>query len=145
MPERKTPHLPIGYWLKKADELLTARINEAQRANGLSRTEWQILNVLHETPAASRGEIIEVLHPFGEPEKLGSIIDGLVGRGLVEAEGAGAEALRLTEAGRALHRTALEVQQKVRERAVRGISEADYVTTVRVLQQMVKNLTDEEG
>lgn len=31
MSEQKRPHLPIGYWLKKADELLTARIDEVQR------------------------------------------------------------------------------------------------------------------
>jgi hypothetical protein len=48
MSESKQRHLPSGYWLKRADELLAVRIDKAQQANGLSRREWQILNVLWE-------------------------------------------------------------------------------------------------
>jgi hypothetical protein len=33
------PNLPIGYWLKQADKLLTEKINEVQAANGVSRFE----------------------------------------------------------------------------------------------------------
>jgi hypothetical protein len=40
--------LPIGYWLERADELLTARIDEAQRENGPTRLSWQVINVVHE-------------------------------------------------------------------------------------------------
>lgn len=41
MSELKMPHLLIGYWVRKGDEVLTARIDEAQRANGLSRADDQ--------------------------------------------------------------------------------------------------------
>lgn len=34
MSDKNKPHLPIGYWIKKADELLAERINEVQRSNG---------------------------------------------------------------------------------------------------------------
>lgn len=137
MSEQKRPHLPIGYWLKKADELLTARIDEVQKANGLSRTEWQILNSLYEMSTASRSQIIELLSPFADAGRLGSTIDVLVDRGLIEEDD---KSLRLTDRGRNLHATALEVQIKIRQQAVQGITEADYVTTVRVLQQIVSNL-----
>lgn len=143
MSEQKKPHLPIGYWVKKVDELLTARIDEVQEANGLSRTQWQILNVLYETSSASRDQIIDVLSPFGNADTLGSAITSLVNRGLVEEDEFEAGTLRLTAQGRDLHATALEAQQKLRLQAVRGIGEADYVTTVRVLQQIVTNLTGE--
>ena len=33
------------------------------------------------------------------------------------------------------------LQKGVRQEAVQGISEADYATTVRVLQRLVENLT----
>lgn len=145
MTGENRPHLPIGYWLKKADELLTARINEAQDANGLSRTEWQILNLLHETSSASKSEIVEILSPFGDANALGAKVDSLVQRGLVEAEvsgtGTGTGKLRLSPQGREVHTVALEVQKRVRHQAVQGITEADYVTTVRVLQQIVANLS----
>lgn len=145
MAQQQSPHLPIGYWLKKADELLTTRINEAQQANGLSRTEWQVLNVLHETPAVSRERIIEVLHPFGDAQRLGAVVDGLVQRGLVAANTSDAGQLQLTAQGRDVHQAALEVQRQIRQQAVRGITEADYLTTVRVLQQIVANLSDGAG
>lgn len=61
----------------------------------------------------------------------------LVDRGLIEEDD---KSLRLTDRGRNLHATALEVQIKIRQQAVQGITEADYVTTVRVLQQIVSNL-----
>ena len=144
MSEPKKPNLPIGYWLKKADELLTARINEAQEANGLTRTGWQILNFLHETSTASGSQIIDVLKPFADADTLKATIDALARRGLVEEAGTQPGTLRLTDQGRALHAAALDVQMKVRRQAVQGISEADYVTTVRVLQQMVANLGGEE-
>lgn len=140
MTDQKRVHLPIGYWIKKADEVLTARINEAQEANGLSRTEWQILNVLHETSSASRSQIIELLHPFGNEARLGPVLDSLVDRGLVEETGTGMGEFRLSAQGRAVHATALAVQKKIRRQAVRGITETDYLTTIRVLQRIVANL-----
>lgn len=141
MSEQKRPHLPIGYWLKKADELLTARINEAQQANGLTRTEWQVLNTLLETEAASRSEIVEILSPFGDAETIGAPVDSLMERGLIEPDGSETGRLRLTTLGRQLHARALEVQKGIRLQAVQGISETDYATTVRVLQQIVENLS----
>lgn len=144
MSAPKKPHLPIGYWLKKADEVLTSRINAAQEANGLTRTEWQILNVLHETSSASRSQIIELLSPFRDADALGSTIDALIDRGLVEATETETRQLRLTAQGRDLHATALAVQKKIRQQAVQGIREADYGTTIQVLQQIVNNLTAED-
>lgn len=113
MSEQKKPFLPIGYWLKKADEVLTTRINEAQEANGLSRTEWQILNILNETSSATKSQIVEALLPFGDAKMLGSSIDSLIDRGLVEEEGPETNKLRLTTQGQTLHAGALEVQRKV--------------------------------
>jgi hypothetical protein len=42
-------NLPIGYWLKHTDELLTKHINNVQTANGVSRSPWQVLNSLYES------------------------------------------------------------------------------------------------
>src|SRR5690606_3109679 len=108
-------------------------MHEAQEATGLSRTEWQMLNVLYETSSASRAEVIETLHPFGDEKALGSVLEGLLNRGFVEEERSGSGRLRLTAPGRAVHAAALEVQKKIRQQAVQGITEADYATTIRVL------------
>lgn len=69
MPELKKPNLPIGYWIKKDDEALTTRINEAQEANGLSR------NLLQEVAVATREQLADTLHPFAAPDALGTLLN----------------------------------------------------------------------
>lgn len=136
----KTPNLPIGYWLKRADAAITARIDEAQGANGLSRIEWQVLNVLHEVGTATPEQLADSLGVFADMGSLGDTARRLAGRGLIE-EGFGASSYRLTGQGRQVHDAALRLQKQVRQQAVRGVSESDYATTLRVLQLLVENLT----
>ena len=63
MSDKNKPHLPIGYWIKKADELLAERINEVQRSNGLTWTGWQILNTLSGSESETRKRIIDLEVP----------------------------------------------------------------------------------
>ena len=42
---------PIGFYLKKVDELLSNGIDAVQSEFGISRFEWQILNVLKTNPS----------------------------------------------------------------------------------------------
>ncbi|MBP6015548.1 MAG: hypothetical protein KA586_02425 [Candidatus Promineofilum sp.] len=139
MAEQKRPHLPIGYWIKTADEALTARIDEAQSANGLARIDWQVLNVLHEMGEATTGQVAGTLRPFAGADALELVIGRLASRDLVDQEAATA-VFRLTEQGHLAHRAALVSQMEICRRAVQGVDETDYATTVRVLQQLVKNL-----
>lgn len=140
MAESKTPNLPIGYWVKRADQVLTARINEAQQAHGLSRTMWQVLNVLYEAGPASSARLGEPLRPFADAAALGGALSDLAGRGLVEGEGSDSDGYRLTTLGRRTHEAALTLQKGVRRQAMEAISDTDYLTAVRVLQQLVQNL-----
>lgn len=141
--ERKT-NLPIGYWLKKADEVLTAYINKAQEIHGLVCTEWQILNFLYENSSATNAQVAEVLRPFADADTIEAAVDRLVQRGLIERKGEGTSELALTEQGLQVHASALQTQRKVRQQAMRGISDEEYATAVRVLQQIVVNLSDGE-
>jgi DNA-binding MarR family transcriptional regulator len=141
MSEQKSPYLPIGYWVRKVDETLTAQINEAQEVNGLSRTTWQVLNVLHDMASTTLAQLAEPLRPFADAGSLADVIDRLAERGLIEGERSASAGFRLTDQGRRVHQAALERQKEVRQRAVRGVSEADYLTTVQVLQRVAENLT----
>lgn len=141
MSEQKQPHLPIGYWLKKADEVITLRINRAQEAKGLSRTGWQVLNLLYEAGSATWEQLAELLLAFATAAELREVINQLAGRGLLE-EVTTATCFRLTDEGLNLHRTALESQKEVRHQAMLGVGEAEYATTVAVLQRIVQNLSD---
>jgi dihydrofolate reductase/DNA-binding MarR family transcriptional regulator len=133
--------LPIGYWLKRADELLTKRIDEAQRINGLTRLAWQVLNIIRQGGTARHGEIIDTLRPFAEASTLDDVLGGLAARGVVS--GSTASGFELTSAGTELYDSAFLAQRAIRQRAVAGISETEYATTVRVIQQIVANLERE--
>ena len=141
MDETSRPRLPIGYWLKRADQLITERIDEVQRVNGLNRSEWQILHTLEESSSASTQQLIELLQPFRTQEEVVSILQQLNERGLIQFEDSdGTRQCRLTSQGKSLHETAFSQQQKIRRQAVAGIRPEDYETTIRVLQQIVGNL-----
>jgi len=143
MSEPKKLHLPIGYWLKRADEVLTHHIDAVQRANGLSRTEWQILNVLHEVGSATDEQLAAPMRPFADATSLRGVVNGLGQRGLVAGNGSADDRYVLTTEGQRTHEAALSLQKEVRQQAIKGISEAEYGTAVRVLQRIVENLGGE--
>jgi hypothetical protein len=84
MTQATKPELPIGYWLKRADNLLTEQINKAQAAHGVSRSDWQALNKLNERGSASKERILESMRTFVDAPSLDEIITRLIGRGWVE-------------------------------------------------------------
>ena len=93
------PKLPIGYWLKQADNLLTKQINAVQAANGVSRSDWQVLNMLKENSSASREHIFETMHTFVDRVTFDEMMTHLIEYGWVESSNAsilGAEAFQLT-------------------------------------------------
>lgn len=138
MNEQQRKPLPIGYWLKRADELLTARIDEAQQANGLTRLDWQILNVVRDGPAVTGNEITETLKPFADAATVNVAVSNLADRNLIS--GSAEAGLTLTPHGVELYERALLAQKAVRQKATIGISETEYATTVDVLQRLVENL-----
>jgi DNA-binding MarR family transcriptional regulator len=143
MTQVPKPGLPIGYWLKRADNLLTERINEVQTANGVSRSDWQVLNLLNDSGSASKERIFETMRTFVDAPSLDDILTRLMGRGWVEPGGVtdgGTAAFQLTEAGRRQHAVILATQKEVRQRAMQGISQEEYTTVIRVLQRIVSNL-----
>ena len=137
------PQLPIGYWLKRADELLTARIDEAQRANGLTRLEWQALNVIRGRPRVRGADIVSALEPFADAGTVGEVLRGMELRGSIA--GSLETGFELAPAGVELYEQALSMQASVRQRATEGISEAEYAGAVDVLRRLVENLERDDA
>ncbi|RZU73643.1 hypothetical protein EV384_2060 [Micromonospora kangleipakensis] len=132
---------PIGYWLKHLHNLIEEQFDATLGDLGLDRRQWQILNLLSRG-ARSRGEVEQALAPFwpdGVPELDAALngADGLVTRGWV---GYDADALTLTEQGRAAHRTAADRVGETRRLLLRGLTPEQYAETVRILSVMAGNL-----
>lgn len=146
MTKPPTSNLPIGYWLKQADKLITEHINRVQAANGVSRFEWQVLNLLHEAGATSRESLFETMRTFVDASSLHTILNRLIENGWVK-QGDGAQGVanfQLTDDGRRHHGVILAAQKQAREKMMQGISEEDYATVIRVLQRLVGNLKQGE-
>ncbi len=128
---------PIGYWVKTVDRLIDERFADASEAAGLSRRQWQILNVLQGHHGASRDIVAAALAPFLRPgEKLDEQLAGIPQ--LVVDDGS---LLRLTPEGAArLAEVRERSVQELRERVSAGLTREEYETTLRTLERIARNL-----
>lgn len=78
--------LPIGYWIKKLDELLTNGINEIQAALKMTRTEWQILNSIHEKALIAKSELTNLMKPFAGDDMVQNILTRFISKDIVKIE-----------------------------------------------------------
>ena len=93
MIQTAKPHLPIGYWLKQADNLITEQVNKVQAGNGVSRSDWQVLNTLYEVGPVSQEQIFEFMSTFADSSGLDRIITHLTECRWVESIGSGKDGM----------------------------------------------------
>lgn len=130
--------LPIGYYLKLADNCLTKGIDEIQSKHGLNRIEWQVLNSIYEKPQASKSEVLELMKPLADSQLVETVFTKFIDKKQVESKN---DMLTLTIAGKELHKSCFDTQQEFRKKSVTDISEADYQTTITTLQKMIANIS----
>lgn len=128
---------PIGYWVKTVDRLIDDQFAAAAGEAGLTRRQWQILNVLAEQPGATREQIAHALAPFlTGTESIDDHLAGLADLVTVRPDG-----LELTPAGRArLDQVRASSVAQLRERVAAGLTREEYETTLRTLERIARNL-----
>ncbi len=133
------PQRPIGFWLKLVDGLITQQFDAIVEEHGVTRRQWQIMNLLAES-ASTVEQISEDLKPFlaEEPhETAAEQIDELIDSGWVGLDG---EHYTLTDQGRASLEKIGEVVKQNRDQISAGIPEEEYEATLDVLQRMARNM-----
>ncbi|MFC4873436.1 hypothetical protein [Negadavirga shengliensis] len=133
--------LPIGYWIKHADQLLTSGINQVQHSFSLTRTSWQVLNSIASKPDIDRESLLEVMQPFAGEKSVSTILCEFFDENIISIQGG----LRLSEKGKQLYKDCLKAQQAFRKKAMAGISEVEYEISVKTLSQLVSNLSRPEA
>lgn len=133
----QTKNLPIGYWIKEADNLLTAGIDAIHSKAGITRTGWQVLHSIHENGSLHKAALFSLLSPFANQESLKQVLLKLADDNFIEVTD---DILFLTPGGKQLHQQCFEQQKAFRQKISTGINEQDYQTTVLTLQRMVENL-----
>jgi DNA-binding MarR family transcriptional regulator len=129
---------PIGYWLKKLDRLIDEQFEEQLGEAGLSRRQWQVINLLEGDPR-SVPELQSELEPFlqEDPDDLTDALSGLVTRGWVASQD---NIVNLMETGQAQLKLIKAKVTELRQASMAGISPEEYQTTIDVLARMASNL-----
>lgn len=135
---------PAAYWTGVAYEALIAFTRARQVELGFTQPGYWLLRNLseHDLSADGRGMTLaglrQAMSTYLRPEDdLAAEAETLLERGWLTRDGDGR--LWITEAGEEARATLKRHAPAIRDRIHRGISDADYVTTVKVLQQMIRN------
>ncbi|MGW2669953.1 MarR family winged helix-turn-helix transcriptional regulator [Streptomyces sp. NPDC001272] len=131
---------PIGYWLNRTDQALTAAMDALLAGCGLTRLSWQVLNVLKEDPRATDTGIRAVLAANADADALTAAIEALLADGWALRPEPGR--LAFTADGLARFAEAGVRIGAFRELAAAGISPEEYRTAVGVLERMTRNLEE---
>ncbi|GAA2105024.1 hypothetical protein GCM10009841_23500 [Microlunatus panaciterrae] len=134
-----TAQRPLGFWLKLVDELINAQFSSTLDEHGVTRRQWQLMNVLVNGPA-TLAELDEAVAPFLDEATQESSAEHL--GELVESEWVSRdnETYAMTERGITSFSRLREVVGRNRDTLSQGISEAEYDATLDVLERMARNL-----
>ncbi|MGR6900858.1 MarR family winged helix-turn-helix transcriptional regulator [Glutamicibacter sp. BSL13] len=131
---------PLGFWLKLVDSLIDEHFAATLDEHGVTRRQWQVLNMLEQHPATERS-LIDALAPYfasaDEPPSVSEHLAELVESGWIAHEG---EYFSITERGSTSLSTLSELVDQIREQCGENLSEEQYATTVASLEQMARNL-----
>jgi hypothetical protein len=129
---------PIGYWLRLVDGLIDDEFARTLDEHGVTRMQWQLMNVL------ARGQAsVEMLDAAVKPylvaggETTLDHLTELIESAWVDATPAGYE---LTERGHGALDRLTNVVAGQRTAMSAGVSEDEYLTTTRTLERMARNL-----
>ncbi|MEE1797630.1 MULTISPECIES: MarR family winged helix-turn-helix transcriptional regulator [unclassified Streptomyces] len=136
---------PIGYWSGLAHAAVTGHLRDAMARIDVTQPQYWVLNRVNAGPAApSREEAVIQLTPLADgPHEIARVIDQLVHRGWLRIDAG--QRLQLTESGEAARVRLRELVTELRAVVHEGISDEEYVATLRVLRRMVANVEDNGG
>ncbi|MEV0323343.1 MarR family winged helix-turn-helix transcriptional regulator [Streptomyces sp. NPDC050658] len=137
---------PIGYWASATGAAVVHHIRTLLAECGLTQPQWWILNQLVDADAdggRAEADVVGILRGYLDvgDGKLQHDILALRARGLLTEHGTGR--IRITEEGRTLRDTTAARQQKLRSEIHEGISDEEYIRTLKVLQRMIHNVGGE--
>lgn len=130
---------PIGYWLKLVDRLIDEQFASTLEDHGVTRRQWQLLNVLSREPATVE-QLDAAVAPFlsaDDTESSTEHLTELIDSAWVDATPTGYE---LTERGRTAFEKLEEVVAVQRTAIAEGVTPEQYEQTVVVLERMARNL-----
>lgn len=131
---------PIGYWSWAAYKAVVDRTRAALAEIGTTQPQWWALaQVARADTVRTREEVSDLLRGYLDAgrEIMQSEIDTVVARGWITEDAGGR--LGITAEGRAFYGKAAALQDELRAERHAGVSDEEYVTTLKVLQRFIHN------
>ncbi|WP_077801065.1 MarR family winged helix-turn-helix transcriptional regulator [Streptomyces sp. JHA26] len=131
---------PIGYWSWAAYNAVVTRTRAALAEIGTTQPQWWVLaQVARADAPKTRAEVRDLLRNYLDtgPETMESEIDATIDAGWILH--APDDLLSLTPAGRTFYEKAAAVQDELWTERHAGISDEEYLTTMKVLQRFIHN------
>ncbi len=129
---------PIGFWLKLVDRKIDERFASTLDEHGVTRRQWQLLNVL--SSGSASGEALDAaVAPFvvEEGESSAEHLAELVDSGWVTADSGSYD---LTDRGRGALDRLSQVVATQRTLMTEGLTQQQYDETLAALETMARNL-----
>ncbi len=137
----------LGGLLGKARRLLSNHFNQDLKEYGLTIEQWTLLAVLWSEERQSQKSLQEAL--LKDKATITSLLGYLVKNGFVSKERDKSDkrafVISLTEKGKEMKRLTIPLAMKNIGIAVEGIEPIELETTVKVLTQIIDNLTKEKS
>ena len=134
----------IGFWIHRVYQATRNEMFRAFREVGEDVTpeQWAVLIRLWERDGRTQSELSDAT--FRDRPTMSRILDGMQERGLLEREVDPSDSrvriVRLTRRGKALQKKLVPIVQRLVERLVEGVHEADLITTRATLRKMFENV-----
>lgn len=138
------PNSPtLGFLIHDVARLLKKRFEQIAKGSGLTRSQWQVLAYLAQNEGIQQSGLAELLDI--EQITLGRIVDKLETLELVKRHPHPSDRriwlLRLTPAARPKLAQVRKLGDTARGEALAGVSEADRLRLLQILQTLKANLT----
>jgi DNA-binding MarR family transcriptional regulator len=134
-----TDERPIGFWLKLVDQLVDDQFGASFEEHGVTRRQWQMMNLLTDGPASEK-QLTDGLRPYFPVVESGTsveLIEELRESGWVALDEG---QYQLTDLGRRSLENLRGAVERIREQLTENVSEDEYSALVAVLQRMATNL-----
>jgi DNA-binding MarR family transcriptional regulator len=131
---------PIGYWSWSAYKAVVARTRAALAGIGTTQPQWWALaQVARADTVKTRDEVSRLLRNYLDtgPGTMESEIDTIIAQGWITEDAEGR--LGITAEGRAFYNKAAALQDELWAERHTGISDEEYLTTLKVLQRFIHN------
>ncbi|MEF9873833.1 MAG: RsbRD N-terminal domain-containing protein [Glutamicibacter sp.] len=131
---------PLGYWLKLVDSLIDEQFAATLEEHGVTRRQWQVLNLLEQQPA-TEAQLDAGLSPFfaspDEPQSLREHLAELIESGWVTAING---EYSITDRGHTSLLKLSELVEKIRTQFGQDLDGSEYDAVVEALEEIARNL-----